>query len=68
MNLSASFVALSACNTANFDLDAMAQDLPALASAFAVSGVPNAALPDGRGGVLLGGALGGQAAPFQLAP
>lgn len=40
MNLRASFVALSACNTANFDLDAMAQDLPALASAFAVSGVP----------------------------
>lgn len=40
MNLRASFVALSACNTANFELDAMAQDLPALASAFAVSGVP----------------------------
>lgn len=30
--------------------------------------LPNAALPDGRGGVLLGGALGGQAALFQLAP
>ena len=40
MRLRASFVALSACNTANFDFDAMAQDLPALASAFAVSGVP----------------------------
>lgn len=40
MSLRAGFVALSACNTANFDLDAMAQDLPALASAFAVSGVP----------------------------
>lgn len=40
MNLRASFVALSACNTANFDFDQMAQDLPALASAFAVSGVP----------------------------
>ncbi|HKR89309.1 MAG TPA: CHAT domain-containing protein [Phenylobacterium sp.] len=40
MNLGASFVALSACNTANFDFDQAAQDLPALASAFAVSGVP----------------------------
>lgn len=40
MNLHASFVALSACNTANFDFDRIAQDLPALASAFAVSGVP----------------------------
>jgi CHAT domain-containing protein len=40
LNLRASFVALSACNTANFDFDQMAQDLPALASAFAVSGVP----------------------------
>jgi CHAT domain-containing protein len=40
LNLSARFVALSACNTANFDLDRMAQDLPALASAFAVAGVP----------------------------
>lgn len=40
MNLHARFVALSACNTANFDFDRMAQDLPALASAFAVSGVP----------------------------
>ncbi len=40
LNLSARFVALSACNTANFDLSQMAQDLPALASAFAVAGVP----------------------------
>src|SRR5690606_27923601 len=40
LNLQASFVALSACNTANFDFDQIAQDLPALASAFAVSGVP----------------------------
>jgi CHAT domain-containing protein len=40
LNLRASFVALSACNTANFDFNQMAQDLPALASAFAVSGVP----------------------------
>jgi CHAT domain-containing protein len=42
LNLSARFVALSACNTANFDLSQMAQDLPALASAFAVAGVPAA--------------------------
>jgi CHAT domain-containing protein len=41
MNLHASFVALSACNTANFDFDQIAQDLPALASAFAVSGAPS---------------------------
>lgn len=40
MNLRAAFVALSACNTANFDLTQLAQDLPALASAFAVAGVP----------------------------
>ena len=40
MSLQASFVALSACNTANFDFGAMTKDLPALASAFAVSGVP----------------------------
>ena len=40
MNLRADFVALSACNTANFEFDQFAQDLPALASAFAVSGVP----------------------------
>lgn len=39
LNLSARFVALSACNTANFDLARMAQDLPSLASAFAVAGV-----------------------------
>jgi CHAT domain-containing protein len=40
MNLRAAFVVLSACNTANFDLTQFAQDLPALASAFAVAGVP----------------------------
>jgi CHAT domain-containing protein len=40
LNLRARFVALSACNTANFDLEALAQDLPALSSAFAVAGVP----------------------------
>ena len=40
LNLSARFVALSACNTANFDLTQMAEDLPALASAFAVAGTP----------------------------
>jgi CHAT domain-containing protein len=40
LNLHAAFVALSACNTANFDFDQIAQDLPALASAFAISGVP----------------------------
>lgn len=40
LNLKAVFVALSACNTANFDLNRAAQDLPALASAFAVAGVP----------------------------
>ena len=39
-SLSARFVALSACNTANFDLAQMARELPALASAFAVAGVP----------------------------
>ncbi|TAJ67942.1 MAG: CHAT domain-containing protein [Phenylobacterium sp.] len=41
LQLRALFVALSACNTANFDLDRMSQDLPALASAFAVAGVPS---------------------------
>ena len=41
LNLSARFAALSACNTANFDMGQMAQDLPALASAFAVAGVPS---------------------------
>ncbi len=40
LNLRARFVALSACNTANFDLDQLARDLPALSSAFAVAGVP----------------------------
>ena len=40
LNLRARFVALSACNTANFDLDQFARDLPALTSAFAVAGVP----------------------------
>ncbi|WP_374574539.1 CHAT domain-containing protein [Phenylobacterium sp.] len=40
LNLTARFVALSACNTANFDLSQMSRDLPALASAFAVAGVP----------------------------
>lgn len=38
--LRARFVALSACNTANFDLSQMSRDLPALASAFAVAGAP----------------------------
>lgn len=41
LTLRARFVALSACNTANFDLSRMAQDLPALASAFAVAGAPS---------------------------
>lgn len=40
LSLAARFVALSACNTANFDLAQMARELPALASAFAVAGVP----------------------------
>lgn len=40
LDLRAAFVALSACNTANFDPTQMAQDLPALASAFAVAGAP----------------------------
>lgn len=40
LDLRARFVALSACNTANFDLTQLAQDLPALASAFAVAGTP----------------------------
>lgn len=40
LRLSARFVALSACNTADFDLTQMSADLPALASAFAVAGVP----------------------------
>lgn len=41
LNLRAAFVALSACNTANVDLTQLAQDLPALASAFAVAGAPS---------------------------
>ncbi|WP_133254216.1 CHAT domain-containing protein [Phenylobacterium deserti] len=41
LNLRARFVALSACNTANFDMTQMAQDLPALSSAFAVAGTPS---------------------------
>jgi len=41
LQLGALFVALSACNTANFDLEQMSQDLPALASAFAVAGAPS---------------------------
>lgn len=41
LQLSARFVALSACNTANFDLTQMSQDLPALASAFAIAGAPS---------------------------
>lgn len=41
LNLSARFVALSACNTASFDMTQMAGELPALASAFAVAGVPS---------------------------
>lgn len=41
LNLQARFVALSACNTANFDLSQIGQDLQALASAFAVAGTPS---------------------------
>lgn len=41
LDLSAVFVALSACNTANFDLAVLAQELPALTSAFAVAGAPS---------------------------
>lgn len=40
LNLAAAFVALSACNTANYDLAVATTELPALASAFAVAGVP----------------------------
>lgn len=36
----ADFVALSACNTANFDLAAFSVDVPGLATAFAIAGVP----------------------------
>lgn len=38
--LNADFVALSACNTANFDLNDFAADIPGMATAFAVAGVP----------------------------
>ncbi|MFA7645547.1 MAG: CHAT domain-containing protein [Phenylobacterium sp.] len=41
LSLSARFVALSACNTADYDLSQFAADLPALASAFAIAGVPS---------------------------
>lgn len=41
LSLTAGFVALSACNTADYDLTQFAGDLPALASAFAVAGVPS---------------------------
>ena len=41
LNLGARFVVLSACNTANYDVAQMAGELPALASAFAVAGVPS---------------------------
>lgn len=41
LSLTARFVALSACNTADYDLTQFAADLPALASAFAVAGVPS---------------------------
>ncbi|MDB5699711.1 MAG: hypothetical protein JWN69_2515, partial [Alphaproteobacteria bacterium] len=40
LNFSADFVALSACNTANYDLEEFAGELPALAAAFAIGGVP----------------------------
>lgn len=40
LKLSAGFVALSACNTANIDQTRLSSDLPALASAFAVAGAP----------------------------
>lgn len=38
LDLPADFVALSACNTANLDFTRVAQDLPALSSAFAQAG------------------------------
>jgi CHAT domain-containing protein len=41
LRLAARFVVLSACNTANFDLTEMARELPALATAFALAGVPS---------------------------
>jgi CHAT domain-containing protein len=40
LDLSATFVALSACNTATIDPARLPEDLPALSSAFAVAGVP----------------------------
>jgi len=40
LTLRARLVALSACNTANFDVAQFAADLPALSTAFAVAGVP----------------------------
>lgn len=40
LTLNARFVALSACNTANLDVAAFSSELPALASAFAIAGVP----------------------------
>ncbi len=40
LNLSARFVSLSACNTANVDFSQMPEDLLALSSAFEVAGVP----------------------------
>ena len=42
LTLRARFVALSACNTANYDIEEFADQLPALASAFAIAGVPSA--------------------------
>jgi CHAT domain-containing protein len=41
LTLAARFVALSACNTANFDLGLMSGELSALASAFAMAGAPS---------------------------
>jgi CHAT domain len=41
LDLSASFVALSACNTATLDSARLSEDLPALSSAFAQAGVPS---------------------------
>jgi CHAT domain-containing protein len=40
LTLRARFIALSACNTANYDLTQASAELPALASAFAVAGTP----------------------------
>ena len=40
LRLNADFVALSACNTANFDLNNFASDVPSLATAFAIAGTP----------------------------